>query len=178
MEIQRFLSEAMRLISRKRAFDVASLFDGSSGSGSSACVRGVETLLQPLLQLDGKVVVAFLAHRLQIKLVELGFLRHFGVTNGAGKVVDTPRFIQSRENVARDNRITDETHVPEQLMIVRFAVGKSLLLVVSGAEEGLFAFGADKVLDMPLLPQRVHYSVLDRSTARAANRNTHLVMTS
>ena len=60
------------------------------------------------------------------------------------------------------------------LMVMSFAVGESLLLVVSGAEKGFFALGADKVLHMPLFAERVDHAIFNRSSASTANRNAHL----
>lgn len=54
--------------------------------------------LQPLAQLGREFVETLLADGLQIKLVELRLLRHLGVADGTGKVVDAPRFVQSSEH--------------------------------------------------------------------------------
>lgn len=62
-------------------------------------------------------------------------------------------------------------------MVMSFAVGESLLLVVSSAEKGFFALGADKVLHMPLFAERVDHAIFNRSPASTANRNAHLVVT-
>ena len=61
-------------------------------------------------------------------------------------------------------------------MIMRFAIGQSFLLVMSGAEKGLFTLGAYEVLNVPLLPQCVDDAVLDWPPTSTANRNTHLHM--
>jgi hypothetical protein len=54
--------------------------------------------LQPAPQLGRKLVVALLAHRLQVALVELGLLVHLLVADGTGEVVDAPSLVQGGEN--------------------------------------------------------------------------------
>ena len=49
------------------------------------------------------LVVALLADGLEVDLVELGLDRHLLVAGGAGKVIDAPRLVQRREDVAPDD---------------------------------------------------------------------------
>jgi hypothetical protein len=49
-------------------------------------------------QFIGKLVIAFLAHWLQITLIELGLLVHLLVTHRTGKMVHAPCLVQSSEN--------------------------------------------------------------------------------
>lgn len=56
------------------------------------------------------------------------------------------------------------------------AVRQTLLLVVTMPEERFLAFGADKMLDVPMFAESGHDAFLDRTTASAANWDTHLVM--
>lgn len=119
-----------------------------------------------------------LAHRLQIKLVELGLLTHLFGTDIAGKVVDTPRFVQRTEHVSCDHQVTCEADVAEQLMVVSLAVGQPLLLIMSSAEERLLTLRAHKVLHVPRLPQRVHNALtVNRTSACSTYGDAHLVVT-
>jgi len=70
-------------------------------------------LLQSLLQLGRELVVALLTQRLQVELVELGFLIHLGVTNETGEMLHTPGFVQGREHIPGNNVIAHEAQVPE-----------------------------------------------------------------
>ena len=60
-------------------------------------------LLEPEPEVARVLVVALLAHRLQVHLVELGLHRHPLVAGGAGELVNTPRLVQGREHVAGDH---------------------------------------------------------------------------
>jgi len=62
-------------------------------------------------------------------------------------------------------------------MVVSFAVSESLLLVVARAEKGLLAFGANKVLHVPLFAECVDDAIFDRTPARTTNRDAHLIVT-
>ena len=46
---------------------------------------------------------------------------------------------------------------------------------MSGAQEGLFAFGADEMFHVPLFAEGVDHPILDRTTTCATNRNAHLI---
>lgn len=63
-------------------------------------------------------------------------------------------------------------------MVMCLAIGLSFLLVMSCSEERLFAFGADEVLHVPLLPQCVDDPFLNWTPTRAADGDTHLIMAS
>ena len=60
-------------------------------------------LLQPEPEVARVLVVALLAHRLEVHLVELGLHCHPLVAGGAGELVHTPRLVQGREHVAGDH---------------------------------------------------------------------------
>ena len=60
-------------------------------------------LLEPEPEVARILVVALLAHRLEVHLVELGLHRHPLVAGGAGELVHAPRLVQGREHVARDH---------------------------------------------------------------------------
>lgn len=53
----------------------------------------------------------------------------------------------------------------------------NLFLVVSVTEKRFFAFSTDEVFHVPVLAQSSHYPLLNRPMTRAADRNTHLVVT-
>lgn len=61
-------------------------------------------------------------------------------------------------------------------MVVRLTVRQATLLVVPVAQERLLALGAHKVLNMPVLAQRSHHTLLDRTTTRTTDRDAHLVV--
>lgn len=129
-----------------------------------------------LLQLLRELVVALLARWPQVELEELRLLVHLLVAEGAGEVMNAPRLVQRREHVSGDNLIANEAKIPEQLMIMGFAVGEALLLVMTMTEEWLFAFGAHEVLYVPVFPQCRYDSFFDRPTTSAADRDAHFVV--
>jgi hypothetical protein len=133
--------------------------------------------LQPAPQLGRKLVVALLAHRLQVALVELGLLVHLLVADGTGEVVDAPSLVQGGENIAGDHLIADEAQIAEELVVVSLAVRQTLLLVVAMAEERLLAFGAHEMLYVPVLAQSCDDSLFDWSPTGPTNRYAHLVVT-
>ena len=58
------------------------------------------------------LVVALLADGLEVDLVELGFYGHLLIAGGAGEVVDAPRLVERREDVAADDLVTrDQDHI-------------------------------------------------------------------
>ena len=65
------------------------LFYGRSRGGTTPTGR-VEILFETFFEFDREVIVALFAHRLQIKFVEFGLFRHFGVADRTGKMVDAP----------------------------------------------------------------------------------------
>lgn len=92
-------------------------------------------------------------------------------------MVHAPRLIQGRKHIPCNHLIADKAQVSKQLMVMRLAVGQPAFLIMPVAQEGFLALGAHKVLHMPVLAQRGHHSLLDRTTTRAANGNSHLVVT-
>lgn len=133
-------------------------------------------LLQPEPQFAGIFVVALLAHRLQVHLVELGLHRHLLIARRTGEVIHAPGLVQGGEDVPLNDLIADVTEIAEELMIVHFAVSQSFSLVVSVAQEGLFAFGAHEVLHVPVLAQSRDDPLLDGSAASPANGDAHFVV--
>jgi len=93
-------------------------------------------------------------------------------------VVDAPGFVKGSEHVALDNLVADIAKISKQLVIVSFAVGQPLALVVSVAQEGLLALGADKVLHVPMFSKGSHNPLLDRATTSTTYGDTHFVVTS
>lgn len=92
-------------------------------------------------------------------------------------MVHAPGFVQGREHVALNHLVANETQVPEQLVVMRFAVSQSLLLVVTMTQERLFALRTHKVLHMPVPSHRLHDPLLNGTMTGAADRNPHLVVT-
>ena len=58
------------------------------------------------------LVVALLADGLEVDLVELCLYCHLLIAGGAGEVVDAPRLVERREDVAADDLVTrDQDHI-------------------------------------------------------------------
>lgn len=74
--------------------------------------------------------------------------------------------------------IADEAQIAEQLMVMRFAVGKATLLVVPMPQKRFLAFCANEMLDMPILAQSGDHTLFNRPTAGAANGNAHFIVAS
>lgn len=79
--------------------------------------------------------------------------------------------------IPANDLIAHEAQISEQLMIMCFAIGETAFLVVTMAQKWFFAFGAHKVLNMPMFAQRGNDTLLDRPTAGTTNRYAHLVVT-
>jgi len=126
--------------------------------------------------IPGVAVIALLADRLEVDLVELCLDCHLLVARGASKVVDAPSLIEGGEYVSLDNLVAHLAQVPKQLVVVSLAVGKAFPLVVPITEEWLLALGADKVFNMPMLPKSSDHSFLNRPSASTADGNSHLVV--
>jgi hypothetical protein len=88
-------------------------------------------LLESLLQLGRQFVETALAARLQVDVVKLALLLQLLVAKGAGKVLHTPSLVEGTERVTGNDQIAHETQIAEQLMIVRFTVRLTFLLVMS-----------------------------------------------
>ncbi len=82
-------------------------------------------LLQAETELSGILLIALLADGLEVHLVELRLDCHLLVAGGAGKVVDAPGLVESREDVALDDLIAHVAEIPEELMIVDLTVGQT-----------------------------------------------------
>lgn len=154
-------------------------------------------LLQPLLHLHWHLFVTLFAARPEVYIVEFALFGELAVTECTGKVFWTPGFVQCGNGVAENHLIAHETDVSKQLVIVGLTVSQSLkegpriktenlgeiqktnlLFVVFGPEEWFLAFGAHKMLHMPLFAEGTDHSFFDRSATRTTNRYTHLVVTS
>lgn len=131
---------------------------------------------QTTAEFVGELLVALLAHRLQVALVKLGLLVHFLVTDGTGKVVNAPRLVQGGKHIARDDLIANEAKIPKQLMIMRFAVGQAFLFVMAVTKERFLAFGTSEMLHMPVFTESGNHSFFDGTTASPADRYPHLVV--
>lgn len=133
-------------------------------------------LFQPQPQFARIPVITFLADWFEVDLVELGFDGHLLVAGGAGEVVDTPSFIESREDIALDDLVANVAKVAEELVVVGLTVSQTLSLVMSIAKEGFLTLGTNEVLDMPMLAECSDNPLFDGSPAGAANGYSHLVM--
>lgn len=134
-------------------------------------------LAQPTPELGRKLVVALLAHRLQIQLVELCLLIHLLVADRAGEMMHAPSLVQRGENITTNYLVADKAQISKQLMIMSFTVGQALLLIMAMSQERFLAFSANKVLYMPMFAESSDNTFLNRSTASSTNGNAHLVMT-
>lgn len=88
----------------------------------------------------------------------------------------TPGLVQRSEHISGNDLIAHEAQIPEQLVVMRLAVGQAALLVMTMTQEGFLALRANKMLHVPVLAQRRDYSLLYRTTAGATNGNAHLVV--
>ena len=68
-------------------------------------------------------IVAFFADRFQINFVEFRVDGHFLVAGRAGEVVDTPGFVEGREDIPLNDLVANVAKVTKKLMVMSFAVG-------------------------------------------------------
>ena len=87
-------------------------------------------LLQSKSQIPWVLLVALLAHGLQIHFIELSLDGHLLVTGGAGKVLGLPSLVEGSEDIPGDDGVADVAEVPEQLVVVGLTVGQTLPLVM------------------------------------------------
>lgn len=127
-------------------------------------------------QLAGELVVALLTDRLLVVLVKLRLLIQDVIANGAGEVMDAPGLVECRKHIPAGDLIAHEAQVPKQLMVVRLTVSQTSLFVVPMPQEGLLTLGADKVLHVPVFTHGGDYTLLNRSSTRATNWNTHAIV--
>jgi len=66
-------------------------------------------------------------------------------------MVDAPSLVECGENVALNHLIAYVAQVAKELVVVGLAVSQTLPLIMAVAKEGLFALGANKVLNVPVL---------------------------
>lgn len=66
--------------------------------------------------------------------------------------------------ISRDDTIARETDVAKQLMVVNLTISQAFLLIMAGTEKGFLTFGADKMLNMPRLPESMNDSFLYRTS--------------
>lgn len=93
-------------------------------------------------------------------------------------MVDAPGLVKRRKHVTLDHLVANITQVSKQLVVVGFAVGQPLALVVPVAQEWFLTLGADEVFHMPVFSKSSHNPLLDRSTTSTAYGDTHFVVTS
>lgn len=98
----------------------------------------------------GEPLVALLANGLFIVFVKFGFLIHFGIANRTREMMHTPCLIQRGEYVTTDNLIANEAEISEQLMIVRFTIGKATFFIMTMSQKRFLAFSTNKMLNMPM----------------------------
>jgi len=135
-------------------------------------------LFEPESHLPWIAVVALLADRLQIDLIELCLHRHLLVARRTSKVVHAPSLVECGEDVGLDDLVAHIAQVPEQLMVVGLTVGKAFPLVVAVSHERLLALGADEVFDAPMFPKCGDHPPLDRTSAGSADWDSHPVVAS
>lgn len=133
-------------------------------------------LLQPLLQLQRELLVAFLTHWLHVKLHKLVLEGELGVAGRAGETVDTPSLVEGRHHISFDNTIAVVANISKQLVIVCFTVGQALAFVVTVSQEGFLTLGTHKMLHMPLLAHGINHAALDGSPTGSTDGDAHLVM--
>lgn len=83
------------------------------------------------------------------------------IADNATEVVDTPGLVESKDSLPGDHLIAGVAEHAKELLVMQLAIGQTLLLVVSRAQEGLLTTRADKVLHVPRLAQRVDYTLLN-----------------
>lgn len=81
-----------------------------------------ELVLQTLFQFNGQLFVALLTARLQVDIIEFGLVRHGHITEGTGKVVRTPSFVQRCYGVAHDDLVAHKASVTKQLVVVSLTI--------------------------------------------------------
>jgi len=133
-------------------------------------------LFQSQPQISGIFVITLLTNWLQIYFIKLGLDRHLLVAGGAGEVVDAPGLVEGREHVALDHLVADVAKVSKQLMVVSLAIGQTLPLIMTIAQERFLTLGTDKVLHAPMFAQSCDNTVLNGPPAGSTNGDTHLVV--
>lgn len=138
--------------------------------------HSLRQLLKSLLQLQRKLLVTFLTHRLHVKFHKLVLEGELGVTGRAREAIHTPSLIQSRHHISFDHTVAMITNITKELVVVSLAVSKSFSLVMTVSQERLLALGTDKMLNMPLFAHGVDHTALNRTPAGSADRHAHLIM--
>lgn len=78
--------------------------------------------------------------------------------------------------ITTDDLIAYKAQVAEQLMIMRFTVGKSTFLVVPMTQKWFLALGTNEMLNVPIFTQCGDHTLFDRTTACSAYGNAHFIM--
>lgn len=87
-------------------------------------------------------------------------------------------YVSGTRTISRNNLITDETEIPEQLMIMNLAISETFLLVMTMSQEGFLAFSTHEMLHVPMLAERRYHAFLDGTPTGAANWDSHFIVTS
>ena len=91
-------------------------------------------LLHPEPEVARILVVALLAHWLQVHLVELGLDRHPLVAGGAGKLVYAPGLVQGREHVASNDLVVKFLTL---MYISQMSMSIAIVLIYERAHGGI-----------------------------------------
>jgi len=140
------------------------------------CGLRLMVFLQTEPELPWVSIIALLADRLQVNLIELGFDCHLLVTGAAGEVVNTPGLVEGSEHIGLDHLIANIAEISKKLVVVGLTVGKPFPLVVPVAQERFLTLGTDKVLHTPVFAKGGYNSLLYGSPACPTDRDSHLVM--
>lgn len=133
-------------------------------------------LLQSLLELQWKLLVTLLTHRLHVKLNKLVLQSQFGVAGGTREAVDTPGFIQSRNNITLDHSVAVVADITKKLVVVSLAVSQSFPLIMPMTQKRLLTLGAHEVLHMPLLAHGIDHTAFDWPPAGSTDGHSHFIM--
>lgn len=146
------------------------------GCGRLLAAHGLGKLLQSLLQLQGKLLIALLAHRLHIELHKLVFQCELGVAGGTGEAVDAPSLVQSRHDIAFNHTVAVVADISKKLVVVSLAVRQTFPLIMAMTQERLLTLGTHKMFNMPLLAHGVDHAAFDRPSACSTDWHTHFIV--
>lgn len=68
------------------------------------------------------------------------------------------------------------TDVSKELVVVSLAVSQAFFLIVAVPQKRLFTFGTNKMLNVPLLSQRIDHASFDRPATGPTDWDAHLVV--
>lgn len=109
-------------------------------------------LLQPFLQLQRELLIAFLAHWLHVKFHKLILQCELDVAGRTGEAVYTPSFVESRYHIPLNHMAAVVADISKELIVMCLTVSQTLFLIMPVSQEWLLTFGTNKVLNVPLFP--------------------------